>query len=310
MNNHYFISAYSTSPCVNSWDSGLEAAYFQALAQRSEIIGIEHPYLPSSDKYPLKWLRENIPAHWSICITAIPSLMQLNQSDAYAGLASVQEEGRRKAINLVAAINRYVQQLNELFGRSLVKAIHLHSSPKSDDEAIRGDRDAFKRSLAEIAAMDWCNAALNIEHCDAFKRGQASSKGYLALQDEIEVVKELGSYGIVLNWARSAIEYRSSQGALKHLQQVLAANLLRGYFFSGCTDKSSGLYANWQDKHMPPAAIEKDSLLTREQIEIIFAALQPNISEIYLGVKVHDPSGVSDLKKSIMMSLRSMEALA
>lgn len=308
MNNHYYISAYSASPCVNSWDSGLEAAYFQALAQRPEIVGIEHPYLAHSDKYPLSWLRENIPAHWSICITAIPSLMQLNQSDAYAGLASVQEEGRRKAINLVTAINQYAHQLNELFGRSVVKAIHLHSSPKSDDEATRGDKDAFKRSLAEIAEMDWCGAALNIEHCDTFKKGQASSKAYLSLQDEIELINELGGYGIVLNWARSAIEYRSSQGALKHLQQVLEANLLRGYFFSGCTNKTSGFYANWQDKHMPPAAVEKDSLLTSKEIKIIFDELKPVLNQIYFGIKVHGPLQ-GRLEESVNMVLRSLEEI-
>jgi len=305
----YFISAYSTSPSVNGWDPQLESRYFQALAEQSNIIGIEHPYLINSDKYPLNWLRDNIPDHWSICITAIPSLMQLHQSDPYAGLASTQEAGRQKALKLVLEINQYAQQLNQLFGRKLVKAIHLQSSPKSDDDSIRGDKTAFKRSLAEILQMDWQRAALNIEHCDAFKKGQVSKKAYLAIEDEIAVIQELGTYGMVLNWARSVIEYRSVQGALKQLQQVLAANLLRGYFFSGCTGISTGFYADWQDRHMPPSSIEKDSLLTREQIKLILAELQPKLAEIYLGIKVHDPSGVSDVKKSINMNMGTIREL-
>lgn len=309
MKNHYYISAYSTSPCVNSWDSKLESSYFQALAQCPEIIGIEHPYSNNSDKYPLAWLRDNIPDHWSFCITAIPSLMQLNQTDPYAGLASTQEAGRQKALKLILEINQHTQQLNQLFGRKLVKAIHLQSSPKNDDDAIRGDKAAFKRSLAEILQMDWCGAALNIEHCDAFKKGQVSKKGYLALQDEIEILKELGNYGMVLNWARSVIEYRSTEGALKQLQQVLKANLLRGYVFSGCTDKASGFYANWQDRHMPPASVEKSSLLTREQIKIIFDELKPKLAEIYLGIKVHGPAEQASLEKSCDMNFQTLAEL-
>lgn len=309
MKNHYFISAYSTSPCVKAWNSELESRYFQALAECPDIIGIEHPYQNNSDKYPIKWLRENIPDHWSICITAIPSLMQLNQSDSYAGLASIQEAGRQKAIRLISEINQYVQQMHHVFGRQLVKAIHLHSSPTSDDQALRGDKDAFKSSLVEIVKMDWQGAVLNIEHCDAYKQGQKSTKGYLSLDDEIVVIQELGAYGIVLNWARSVIEYRSTQGALKQLRQVLKADLLRGYFFSGCTDKPSGVYANWQDKHMPPAAIEPGSLLTHEQIKIILDELRPKLTEIYLGIKVHDPSGSNDLAKSITMNIRTIQEI-
>lgn len=306
MKNNYYISAYSASPSGQKWIPELESLYFQFLAQQTQIIGIEHPYLPSSNRYPLDWLSDNIPAHWSICITMIPALMQLNQGDPYAGLASTQNEGRQKALNLVAAMNDQVKQLNQLFGRQIVKAIHLQSTPSSDDSSIRGNKDAFKRSLAEIAAMAWQGAALNIEHCDAYIPRQTSKKGYLLLDDEIEVAEALGEYGIILNWARSAIEYRSAEGALKQLQRVLKTKLLRGYFFSGCTNVTTGLYANWQDRHMPPQNIEKDSLLTREQIQLIL----PNLpAEIYLGIKVHDPAEEVGLVKSIDMVKKTLEEL-
>ncbi|HLB34676.1 MAG: hypothetical protein A3F67_10615 [Verrucomicrobia bacterium RIFCSPHIGHO2_12_FULL_41_10] len=66
MPQKYFISAYTASQVLHTWDDISETAYFQALKADPRVIGIELPYLADRKIYPMEWLKKNIPDHWSL----------------------------------------------------------------------------------------------------------------------------------------------------------------------------------------------------------------------------------------------------
>ena len=251
----YYISAYATSPSSDKWDPRVESSYFQHLAENSHIIGIEHPFLMNTDRYPVEWLRDNIPSHWTLTITTLPFMMQMSGKDPSFGLASMEEASRKRAVKSICELQNYVCTLNTIFGRQVVKAVHIHSSPKSQDNAIKGDLSSFQRSLMAIREMAWDETDLNVEHCDAYIPQKESEKGFLALESEIEAISQVGGFGIVLNWARSAIEGRSLETPLIHIERAKKNNLLKGFFFSGCTSNLFSIYGSWKDTHMPPKGV-------------------------------------------------------
>ncbi len=315
MRNQYIVSAYATSPSFYQWDPVAEAAYFERLAACPQIVGVEHPFLPHSDKYPLDWLLENIPNHWELVITLLPPFMQLSKSNPDVGLASLNESSRLLAISMIKELNQYVGQLNAAFKRKVVKAINFHSSPKNEKGHIRGDQHQLKKSLTEIISMDWFGVALNLEHCDAYSEAspETSDKGFLALKHEIEVIQEVGNFGIVLNWGRSAIELRSTKGPIHHIKAVAEAKLLKGFFFSGCTENASSPYGAWKDTHIPPQNfmdgqyLQNDSLLGAPEIREVLKLL--NEHEVFLGVKILDPHPKRDLDRLAGLNLETIAAI-
>lgn len=311
----YYISAYATSPSFHTWNPDLEKEYFQEIGSNNNVIGIEHPFSLNSEKYSLEWLSKNIPSNWSIIITMLPSLMQASKEDPYFGIASMVENSREKALYLVEKINQFTEELEHTFKRNIVKAIHLHTSPKNINNELRGCKQSLQKSLNEIKKMKWGNIELNIEHCDALIPGQSSEKGFLSLEDEINVAHEVGGYGIVLNWGRSAIEARSAKGPLRHIKMAIQKNLLRGFFFSGCSDNPLSDYGQWKDTHMPPQkildseALRDDSLLGYTEIKESLSLLKQYSSQIYYGVKVLDPSSDNNLKKKISLNIDTLNAI-
>jgi len=312
MMQRYFVSTYVTSPCVHEWNPELERDYFQALAGRSEIIGIEHPFSLDSARYPLDWLVRNISDHWSMIITTLPVFMGMIKEDSYVGLASHREHERNSAVNVMEQISDYVCKLNQVFNRKVVSAVHLHSFPKNDDVELRCCKSALKQSLIDIKKFDWQSAQLNLEHCDAHIPHQAAEKGFLSLEDEIEVLKDVGGFGIVLNWARSAIEGRSVLTPLTHIEQSQAACLLKGFVFSGCGDDPQSEYGCWKDTHMPPKNfinseyLPEGGLLGRQEIEDTLALLN---QDIYLGIKVSDKSDNRTLARAAGLNIDVIRAL-
>ena len=312
MNMAYFISAYATSPSFNQWDPLDERKYFQALASEPEVVGIEHPFFINSEKYPLSWLLENIPDHWSIIITALPAFMHEAKNNPLLGLASENEAGRRQAVQLMQAISQYSEKLNHIFNRKIVKAIHFHSLPRNDDVNRLGNKAALKQSLYDIQKFNWHGAELNLEHCDAYIPNQLADKGFLLLKDELEVLSEVGGYGIVLNWARSAIEGRSVMTPLRHIELTQHAALLRGFFFSGCTDNPESDYGCWKDTHIPPKNfieseyLRNESLLGAKEIKQVLNVLD---REIYYGIKILDQAKLKKLTQSIGLNIDTIRAI-
>ncbi len=316
MTNGYFVAAYTTSPSGtpfgNEWNPDIEKEYFHCLAKQSEIIGIEHPLYLNNEKYPLAWLVTNIPSHWSMMITTLPIFMAEAKCNVFFGLASQREQDRSLAMKMMEQICHDVHQLNHALGRNVVKAIHFHALPKNDATEFRGSKTALKKSLYELKNLDWGQAHLNLEHCDAYVPNQIAEKGFLTLEDEIEVLTEVGDVWLVLNWGRSAIEGRSITTPLQHIKMAKAAKLLKGFFFSGCTDDPSSDYGAWKDLHIPPKNIIKskylreESLLGAEEIQQTFSLLDP---DMYLGIKVLDAAKQKTLEKSVGLNIDTIRAL-
>lgn len=313
MLSKYFVSAYASSPSFHKWNMVDETKYFQKLARNPKIVGIEHPFLVQSENYPISWLKDNIPAHWSMIITSLPGCMQKAKKNINFGIASANEKDRCLAVALIQDLNRYVHKINDIFGRQLVKAVHLHSLPTNDNSAFRSNKLAFKRSLNEIKNMDWTNIELNIEHCDSYIPGRTPEKGFMRLQDEIETIAEIGEYGMVLNWARSAIEYRSINGPLEHILTAQKNNLLKGFFFSSCTNNEKSKYGDWKDTHMPPknfikdtSYLAEDSLLGYEEIKNVLLLLD---NKVYFGIKVLNPDSEVSVSKSIGLNFETIAAV-
>ncbi len=313
MNTGYFVSAYATSPSSQAWEPELESQYFLELKKSPKILGIEHPFSLNEDKYPLPWLLENIPQHWSFTITTLPYFM--NITDPFVGLASTQEEGRAQAVALMQQVCDYVAKLNQAFNRPLVKAVHLHSFPNNDQNNKRSHKEALITSLKEIKSMGWGQTQLNLEHCDAYVSTHAAEKGFLPLEDEIEALKAVHGYGIILNWARSAIEGHSSSTPLQHIEMAIKSGLLQGFFFSGCTDNKNNEYGYWKDTHMPPKNfihgeyLQDDSLLGKDEITQSLRALSGCNNPLYMGVKVHDPSHFRVMAKRVGLNLETIHAV-
>jgi Domain of unknown function (DUF4862) len=263
---NYFISAYATS-C--DWGTKSESIYFKKLWQNKDIIGIEHPFIPNNEKYSVDFLKKNIAQNWSIIITLVPETMLSLKENPDFGLASKNEAGRNSAVKLMEKTSDYIVELNKLFSRKIVKAVHFQSAPKNNYQEIRGNKFALKKSLLEINHFNWQGAELNLEHCE--------------------------NTGIVLNWARSVIEGRSTEHILKHIKMAQEANLLKGFFFSGCD-------ASFKDNHLPPI----DSLLTKINIQNCLDLLK---KDIYLGIKVSNQSKLATVEQSLALNFNAIKHL-
>ncbi len=313
-NPAYYISAYTSSPSPVHWSSTEEAAYFEALAEDPRIIGIEHPFMPHTSRYPIEWLVSHLPTHWQLCITTVPLFMTLAQEQPHMGLASVDSHGRQIAVDKLKELNQYVETLHHHFARPVVKAIHLQTFPRQP--AGKSSVDSLAQSLTALQQMNWHGVELNIEHCDAYIPGQVSEKGLLTLSDEIKIIHQIGGYGIILNWARSAIEYRSASGPIAHIDSTIAHDLLRGFFFSGCSAQVNAAYGQWQDTHMPPCGdqqslwLPQTGLLDREAIHATWRALSAASSPAYLGIKITDRGHEPSVVRSIGLLQESMNVLS
>ena len=305
----YFISAYATSQVLHGWDETLETVYFQALAADPRVAGIELPYLEHREAYPTEWLLKNIPKHWGINITPLPAVMQLVASNPKAGLASTSEPNRKIAIELMQKVRQYAEELQQAFGRPVIRSVNIYSSPQNSTPCQQGNKEALQRSLVEIKKMKWGQIALNLEHCDAFLPSHLPDKGFLSLADEIEALSSVGGIGLVLNWGRSAIEARSADGPLKHLREALSHQLLRGFVFSGCAADSESPYGTWKDRHAPPRPLCPESLLGEKEIVHIFEELQKEKSDFYFGIKVSNRFVPFDIKRSVELNLKTMDLL-
>ncbi|MDR0270823.1 DUF4862 family protein [Paenibacillus sp.] len=311
LGNKYLVSAYATSPCFDHWDPSVESNYFTYLSQNPHISGIEHPFFLNSNKYPIEWMLRNTPDHWNMALTILPALMEISKTNPDFGLASKNEIARSKAIALIEDVKHYVARMNQLFNRTIIGTIHIQSSPRNNDGILKGSQDSFYRSLQEIEQMGWGDIQINIEHCDAFNLRNPVDKGFLPIEQELEIIKELQFYGMVLNWGRSTIETRSSVGPLKHIQ--LSKEHLKGFIFSGCTNNSFSEYGEWIDSHIPPRNfidseyLKSESLLGYEEIKSTLCEL--NDKDIYYGIKVLDKNTDKHLERSIGINHDTIRAI-
>lgn len=225
-----------------------------------------------------------VPLEWSLVLTAIPGTMQRMGGDPAFGLASTDPEGRRRALDFTAALRDDVARLADS-GRRIL-AVQLHSAPRG-----RGSAAALRDSLTEVVEWDWAGAAITIEHCDALVEDHAPEKGFLSLDDEIDVGAQVSAasgvpVGVTINWARSVIETHDADEAARHIGRAAVAGLLSGVMFSSCAPTATEFGYPWIDAHLPAREIPgapRDTLLTAAHVRACLAAAGPLL---YTGMKV------------------------
>lgn len=291
----YFLGAYAASPNVTGWDPALETAYYQQLKQLPHLKGLEHPFVGRLHPYDDQWFLTNIAPAWDYVFTTIPGVMNALSQNPLFGLASMDEAGRQAALDFMWQANQAIATLNQHVGRAAVTAIMLHSAParhKADGSAA-----ALEKSLAVLLSWDWHGAQLLLEHCDAFLPGQMPSKGFLSLQDELQVLSRVNALyqpakplGVVINWGRSVLETRDAEGAMQHIMAAKAQGLLQGVMFSGISDQATA-YGAWQDSHQPirggarVAIGEVGSWLTEQAVQQVLYVCQ-DIELAIIGLKI------------------------
>ncbi|NLI85846.1 MAG: DUF4862 family protein [Propionibacterium sp.] len=269
-----FSSAYNTWPADNEG----RLAFVTELAERDWVGGLELGYADS-----LAW-PAGAPADLPAIVSGVPGTTGHNATDPDFGLASPDEAGRQRALEWARgealAVARLVAEGHP------IKAVQLHSAPTGKADAAK-----FADSLIELAGLDWGGIPLWVEHCDAHVDGQAPQKGYLSLDEEIAVLKQVSaavpqvSWGLVINWARSAIEGRSAQTPLEHIKTAAASGWLRHVGFSSCADSENAWGGPWADQHVPlagTAAAPEGSLLGAAEVAAAIAAA----GDVSYGLKI------------------------
>ncbi|MBB1475780.1 DUF4862 family protein [Shewanella sp. SG41-3] len=272
----YIIGAYAAAPSTQQWDQELEASYYQGLKLQSNIIGLEHPFVGKLHPYDDEWFLKNIDENWQFIFTSIPGVMRQIAKNPHFGIASTNETGRQAALAFYQQAQQAIFKLNNHLKREAVSFLKIHTAPKIT-ENTQSSIQALQTSLEAMQSWNWYGAKLVIEHCDAHIAGQEAEKGFMLLQDEMTAITHVNSklnsdIGVSINWGRSAIETRNTDGPLQHTKQAYLSGLLKGIIFSGTSD-IDGPYGQWKDTHMPPAqavyipSFAENSLLTMEQIE-------------------------------------------
>lgn len=270
------VGAYPAQP-----EGSQQRPFFEAMADVAAIRGLELPYRAAGgEPWPA-----GAPAEWSAVVTTIPGTMQRVGLDRHFGLASVDQDGRRAAIDFTAGVRDYVTRLGDEGHR--VEAVALHSAPPR-----RGSPSAFAESLEEILAWDWSGTSLVVEHCDAPRPGRNPEKGFLPIQAEVDVVRSLKDrgyrVGMLVNWARSVIETREIQTAAEHITYAREAGVLSGLMFSGCSAEATEFGYPWIDAHLPAIEVEgapaSSMLNTREIARCLQAAGELPIMGFKIGL--------------------------
>lgn len=269
-----FSSAYNVWPA----DETARLEFVRELTARDWVSGLELGYFDS-----VSW-PAGAPAELPVIISGVPGTTGHNAKDPDFGLASPDAAGLERAREwtrgLAAAVKALVAEGH------IVRAVELHSAPTG-----KADPEVFAASLLELASWDWAGAELWVEHCDAHVEGQEPNKGYLTLEQELAVLDQVSaaapdtSWGMVINWARSAIEGRSAATAQAHIEQAAASGWLRHLGFSSCSGEQTAFGVPWVDAHLPLAGTSVAPAGTLLGLEQVRAALA-GAGEVTYGLKM------------------------
>lgn len=220
-------------------------------------------------------------------VTAVPLAAVHAGADPTWGLASPDPDGRRAALASAEQVRRSVADLADAAGRPAVAAVELHSAPGMTEDALPGSSAALADSLAELTALDWSGATVLIEHCDRRGGVAPTQKGFLSVDEELEALVSQPDSGLVINWARSAIETRDPASVPE--QVARAGNRLAGLMFSGVAAQVVDAMPPWADAHLNTHEQDEVSLLGQDQIDrtVAAAAVEP----AFVGVKVRQRPG-------------------
>ncbi|PWG66009.1 DUF4862 family protein [Bifidobacterium callitrichidarum] len=278
----FVVGAYASLP------QGREAQedYYNLLGGQPWVSGTELPFPGDlAETAGRIWLAGILPAHWrGNTITVIPGTMQHVWKDPNFGLASPDGDGRRAALDFMTQVRDALADFTQWRGSQDVRFVEVHSAPTA-----KADRRAMAASLEELAQLDWSGAKLVIEHCDKYVDGQKPEKGFLPIEDEIELCEQAG-IGLTVNWGRSVVEGRTAATAVEHVGKAVRVGVLSGLMFSGAGPEETQYGYGWIDGHLPMSPDEPTSLMDAAAIaETVRAAGEQATPLDYLGAKVCVP---------------------
>lgn len=287
------MGAYATSPNISGWNAELEKNYYDQLKMLSNVKGLEHPFVGKLHRYDDDWFLSNIDPNWDFVITCVPGIMGGLSKNPHFGIASDDEQGRQAALVFMQDALDAIVKLNGHLGRKAVLAVEIQTAPKQS--VASSSKRALLASLNTMLGWDWQGAKILIEHCDTVIEGQSPAKGFMNIEDEIDVLKILNKQidvpmGLLINWGRSVIETRCCDGAIEHIKLAQTNGLLQGLMFSGVSDQESE-YGAWRDSHAPAAKVNDNSfgfehsLMTESEMHRCLAACDGELPSI-LGIKI------------------------
>ncbi|HHY1437486.1 TPA: DUF4862 family protein [Campylobacter jejuni] len=292
---NFFVGAYTSSPTLFKWDYQQEQSFFNLLKSSIKIKGLELPYYGQLHLYDEKKFLQLMDENWRYVVTAIPGNMEKISNNIDFGLASNDNKARLEAVSFYSNIIKAIAKINCYFGENKVDFVSIATSPSIRKSLVSDSVGNLYNSLKTLLDLNWDGAKLMIEHCDS-GRNEWAIKGFMNLEDEIEVVGKLKqegyNIGITLNWGRSAIEYKNKNGILKHLDLIIENNLDYALMFSGVCNSKKSAYGMWQDLHAPIASAneniygEKYSLMDRDSIHTVFKKIKNYRQAEFIGIKV------------------------
>lgn len=283
------------------------------------LVGaLEMPFADALGENPsLGELWDGLPGvvadHWDLIITCIPTVMGRLGVDPLYGLASRDDDGRKAALTDVRRALEVARATSDISGRGRVRAIEIHSAPRTAMSSVA----ALEASLTELLAIDAGGVQLALEHCDAARPERQPEKGFLEIEEELEVLRAIGDdrLGLSINWGRSAIEGRSARTPLQHVARASEAQLLSGIMFSGASDAEGPWGSAWSDSHVAPRGAGSESsawsasLLGEEQIRATMdAALGSDLR--FLGVKITAAPDSTPVAERLVVAQRALEMVA
>jgi hypothetical protein len=292
------VGAYAAAG--QDWGGAELASFYAALADLSGIGGLELPAAQLDLLASSRTAERALPDRWEYEVTSLPATMSALQASAEYGLASVSAIGRAAAMADAERVRTAVTRFSDKLGWPAIRTVTLVSAPTRDPLTPAGQaRAALAESLTELGSRDWCGAGLVIEHCDAAVPGQVPAKGFLDLNDELDVLAALPGTPAraVINWGRSAIERRDPAVAAAHVELARDRGLLAGVVLSGCAGTASAWGEPWADTHLPPAGVrppgsaQHESLMNRQHMTDFLRAAGPEaLVSVKLSVRPRDAS--------------------
>ena len=301
-NTDFIIGAYPCAPSFHQQGEQQEATFWRELADTPHIRGIEQPILENLHPYGDDWLFRHTPGDWKIVATAVMETMRRRGSNGGFGLASADEDQRRESIVFYRHLLEKINAVNTRFPGKVI-ALEMQAAPQKDNASVEQATEAFARSINEISAWDW-SCDLVLEHCDAMT-GSAPRKGFLPLEQVLDVLRGT-DISVCINWARSAIEGRSTDVPLQHVQAALKADKLSALMFSGTT--ATGEYGDWQDLHAPFSSFCPESLMTTEHAAELFTAARAATLK-FSGIKLLEINANADVSHRIAILRDGISAL-
>jgi hypothetical protein len=307
----YVYAAYNAAPPELARNAAQERDWYSLLRGETLIRGLELSYKGGLHPRGVGHLAALLRPGWQNVVTNIPGTIACVAADATYGLASTTERGRASAIEHVRELHAQVRALQAVLGEEAVIAVELHSAPVA--AAGASSVEGLALSLTEIASWEWGGVRLIVEHADALVETHAPQKGWLGLDAEREAValasersgREMRQG---LNWGRSAIETRSSEGALGHIEKLASAGTLGAFVVSGASASATARSEPWGDVHLALDTFGPESLLTREVLRMALAALD-GVELDFIGVKVGTAADATTLAERLAPGLGTLREL-